>query len=61
MEIKGEKSMICHSCNRQVNGKKKFNWLIFLQDSGGRYTLYIILLKVLNVNYVAVNYKGVLL
>ena len=22
--------MICHKCDRQVNGKKKFNWLIFL-------------------------------
>lgn len=22
--------MICHKCDKQVNGKKKFNWLIFL-------------------------------
>lgn len=22
--------MICHKCDKQVNGKKKFNWLLFL-------------------------------
>lgn len=44
MEIKGEKSMICHSCNRQVNGKKKFNWLIFLLTcfTGFGWALYLI-------------------
>ena len=22
--------MICHKCDKQVNGTKKFNWLLFL-------------------------------
>lgn len=36
--------MICHSCNRQVNGKKKFNWLIFLLTcfTGFGWALYLI-------------------
>ena len=36
--------MICYKCDKQVNGKKKFNWLIFilLVCTGVGWALYLL-------------------
>ena len=36
--------MICHKCEKQVNGNKKFNWFIFLITifTGFGWALYIL-------------------